>query len=164
MEPKEIIKKALDDYHRITGLRSYVIDDETEVQSASEKNYFCKCLKISGKALKMCEQCNYENYNDARTLDDVRTYSCHARLIKWAFPVHRDDFHCVIMSEGILGQKQFEEANSWAKDLANIFELNEEMLLRNFKAIQTMDESQMNASMSLLKELIAYYFTMEEDK
>lgn len=52
METKEIIKCALKDYQNITGLRSYVVYDNTVIQSASEKNYFCKCLKSSSKALK----------------------------------------------------------------------------------------------------------------
>ncbi|MFR5079728.1 MAG: hypothetical protein ACLTDX_17640 [[Clostridium] innocuum] len=52
METKEIIKHALKDYQNITGLRSYVVYDNTVIQSASEKNYFCKCLKSSSKALK----------------------------------------------------------------------------------------------------------------
>ena len=55
METKEIIKHALKDYQNITGLRSYVVYENTVIQSASEKNYFCKCLKSSSKAFKKCE-------------------------------------------------------------------------------------------------------------
>ena len=38
METKEIIKHALKDYQNITGLRSYVVYDNTVIQSASEKS------------------------------------------------------------------------------------------------------------------------------
>ena len=36
MEMKEIVQHAMDDYRRITGLRSYVLYDNTVIQSASE--------------------------------------------------------------------------------------------------------------------------------
>ena len=87
METKEIIKHALKDYQNITGLRSYVVYDNTVIQSASEKNYFCKCLKSSSKALKKCEECTEETYENARKIDHECVYSCHAGLIKWAVPV-----------------------------------------------------------------------------
>lgn len=164
MEAKENLKKALADYQRITGLRSYTIYDATEVESASEKNYFCKCLKMSGKALKMCEECSKETYANARSINEECVYSCHAGLIKWAVPISHGEFHCVIVSEGILAQKQMDEADTWAKYLAKEYQLNEEMLLRNFKIIQTMDEKQMKASIALLKGLIAYHFAMNEEK
>lgn len=164
MEPKQIVKKALEDYQRLTGLRSYIVYDNIEVQSASEKNYFCKCLKISTKALKMCEECSKETYSNARQINKECVYSCHAGLIKWAVPVNEGDFHCVIVSEGILAQKQVEEAEKWAKYLADEYDLNEQMLLRNFKIIQTMDEGQMNASIELLKNLLAYQFAIHREE
>ena len=71
METKEIIKHALKDYQNITGLRSYVVYDNTVIQSASEKNYFCKCLKSSSKALKTCEECTEETYENARKIDHI---------------------------------------------------------------------------------------------
>ena len=40
MEIKDVVKKVLDDYQRITGLRSYIVYDNTEIQSASEKELF----------------------------------------------------------------------------------------------------------------------------
>ncbi|MEG1475803.1 MAG: PocR ligand-binding domain-containing protein, partial [Longicatena sp.] len=106
MENKAIVKMALDDYYRISGLRSYMVLDNEKIQSASEKNYFCKCLKISSKALKKCEECMKETYSHARSIEKECIYSCHAGLIKWALPFNQDNFHCVIVSEGILGAKQ----------------------------------------------------------
>lgn len=161
MEPKQIIKKVLQDYERITGLRSYVVYDNTVIQSASEKNYFCKCLKSSAKALKKCEECTQETYENARSIDRECVYSCHAGLIKWAVPVNHNGFHCVIVSEGVLAQKQMEEADKWAKYLSKEYQLDEAMLLRNFKIIQTMDEDRMNASIELLKDLLSYHFAMD---
>ena len=78
MDEKQIVKHALDDYQRITGLRSYIVEDNTVIQSASEKNYFCKCLKISSKALEKCEECTKETYENARQIDKECIYSCHA--------------------------------------------------------------------------------------
>ena len=162
METKEIIKHALKDYQNITGLRSYVVYDNTVIQSASEKNYFCKCLKSSSKALKKCEECTEETYENARKIDHECVYSCHAGLIKWAVPVQRGDFHCVIVSEGVLAMKQMEDADKWAKYLSREYQLDESMLLKNFKVIQTMDEDQMNASIELLKDLLSNHFAMAE--
>ena len=45
MLPKEAIKKVMDAYYHITGLRCYFVQDETEISSAKEKNFFFKCLK-----------------------------------------------------------------------------------------------------------------------
>ncbi|MEG0330647.1 MAG: PocR ligand-binding domain-containing protein, partial [Longicatena sp.] len=86
MENKAIVKMALDDYYRISGLRSYMVLDNEKIESASEKNYFCKCLKISSKALKKCEECMEETYSNASSIEKECIYSCHAGLIKWALP------------------------------------------------------------------------------
>ena len=53
-----------------------------------------------------------------------------------------------------------EEADQWAQYLAKEYGLNEEMLSHNFKIIHTMNERQMQASIGLLKDLIAYHFAM----
>lgn len=164
MEKKDIVKKALRDYQNITGLRSYVVYEHTIFQSASEKNYFCKCLKSSSKALEKCEECTQETYDNARKIDHECVYSCHAGLIKWAVPVKQGDFHCVIVSEGVLAEKQKEEADKWVNYLSKEYQLNADMLLKNFKVIKTMNEDQMNASIELLKDLLSYHFAMEENK
>ena len=54
MNAKEAIITALKEYRAITGLRSYLIEDEDDINSAAEKNYFCKCLKTSAAALRHC--------------------------------------------------------------------------------------------------------------
>ena len=159
MDAKIVLKKVLDDYQRITGLRSYIVYNEGDVQSASEKNYFCKCLKLSGKALKRCEECTVETFAESKG-DTECIYSCHAGLIKWAVPVNKQEYRCVVVSEGIIAQKQMEEAEQWAKYLAKEYTLNEDMLLHNFKVIHTMNEAQMKASIELLKDLIDYHFAM----
>lgn len=161
MDAKEVVKRIMEDYERITGLRSYVVYDNTIIQSASERNYFCKCLKLSGKALQECERCTQENYTHARSIDKECVYSCHAGLIKWAVPIDNEDFHCVIISEGILSGKQREDAEAWADYLSKTYQVERSMLLKNYKVIKTMSEKQMNASIRLLKDLIAYYFSFE---
>ena len=40
MDIFDAMNKTMDEYKRITGLRSYLILDTTEVKSASERNYF----------------------------------------------------------------------------------------------------------------------------
>lgn len=55
MNVLEALKAAMQEYREITGLRSYLILDTEEIQSASERNYFCKCLKSSSAALKKCD-------------------------------------------------------------------------------------------------------------
>lgn len=162
MDTKQILKNVLEDYHRITGLRSYIVYNPEDVKSASEKNYFCKCLKLSAKALEKCEHCTTDTFAEAEDVNKECIYSCHAGLIKWAVPVNREEMRCVIVSEGILAEKQREEADQWAKYLSREYRLNEEMLLRNFKVIQTMNEKQMKASIELLKDLIDYHFAMQK--
>ena len=82
------------------------------------------------KALKKCEECTQETYENARSIDHECVYSCHAGLIKWAVPVKRGDFHCVIVSEGVLAMKQMEDADKWAKYLSREYQLDEAMLLK----------------------------------
>lgn len=156
MNMNDALKKTMEEYRQITGLRSYLILDTTEIKSASEKNYFCKCLKSSTSALKKCEECTQETYNNARSIDKECIYSCHAGLIKWAVPVNCGDFHCVIVSEGIMAAKQKEEADHWAEYLSNEYDLSREMIRKNFSIVATMNEEQMNASIKLLKDLISY--------
>ena len=52
MNVKDAIVKAMQEYRKITGLRSYLIQDVDDINSAAERNYFCKCLKTSARALK----------------------------------------------------------------------------------------------------------------
>lgn len=151
MDEKQIVKHALDDYQRITGLRSYIVEDNTVIQSASEKNYFCKCLKISSKALEKCEECTKETYENARQIDKECIYSCHAGLIKWAVPVNYKEYHCVIVSEGILAQTK--RRGRIAGQIISAVNIN---LMKIccciiLRIIKTMDESEMNASIQLLK-------------
>lgn len=163
MDYKKLVKKAQEDYRAITGLRSYSVYENTMIQSASERNYFCKCLKLSSKALSKCDECTKETYENAREIDEECIYSCHAGLIKWAVPVNWDDFHCVLVSEGVLAEKQMEEADSWVQYLSKEYSLDKEMLLHNYKIIQKMDEDQMNASITLLKHLLEYHYVMEKE-
>ena len=67
MNAMEAIYKAMDAYYDITGLHSYFVQDESDIISASakEKNFFCKCLKTSTRALKHCDDCTVENYTQA---------------------------------------------------------------------------------------------------
>ncbi|WP_259335154.1 hypothetical protein [Amedibacillus dolichus] len=52
MEAKQVLKSVLEEYQRITGLRSYIIYNEEDYKSASEKNYFCKCLSFLARRLR----------------------------------------------------------------------------------------------------------------
>lgn len=156
MDILDALKKTMEQYQRITGLRSYLILDTTEIKSASERNYFCKCLKSSTTALKKCEECTQEYYTRARQANEECIYSCHAGLIKWAVPVNCGDFHCVIICEGILAKKQLEDSDTWATYLSKEYDLPKEMIKNNFEIMTTMNEEQMDASIKLLKNLISY--------
>lgn len=156
MNIQEALNCTMEEYRRITGLRSYLILDTSEIKSASERNYFCKCLKSSSHALKKCEECTQEYYSRAREANEECIYSCHAGLIKWAVPVNCDDFHCVIISEGIIAKKQLEDADSWVSYLSKEYDVPKEMIKQNFEIMTTMNEEQMNASIKLLKDLISY--------
>lgn len=160
MDILDSLKKAMEEYRMITGLRSYLILDTTEIKSASERNYFCKCLKSSTQALKRCEECTQEYYSQARGANEECIYSCHAGLIKWAIPVSCDDFHCVIISEGILSKRQVEEADEWTEYLSKVYDLSKDMIKKNFQVMAVMNEAQMNASIKLLKDLIYYHLEL----
>ena len=69
----------------------------------------------------------------------------------------------MIVSEGILAQKQKEEADRWANYLSSEYILDDGMLLHIFKVFKTMDESEMNASIQLLKDLLNYHFTFAKE-
>lgn len=161
MDIKVTLKKVMDDYQRITGLRSYLVLDGEDIESASERNYFCKCLKVSSRALKKCDECTVETYSNAREINKECIYSCHAGLIKWAVPINYQDFHCVIVSEGILSQKQKDECDTWVSYLSKQYDLNKEKLKENFEIIATMDQAQMDASIELLNNLIVYHIAFD---
>ncbi len=164
MTIQEALKQAMEDYRQLTGLRSYLLLDNKEIQSASERNYFCKCLKVSSQALKKCEECTSEYFNEARQAKKEYIYSCHAGLIKWAVPVNCDDFHCVIISEGIIAKRQVEDADQWAEYLSKEYDLPKDMIKHNFEIVATMNEGQMDASIKLLKDLIDYHLAIYRSK
>lgn len=160
MTIQEALKQTMEDYRALTGLRSYLITESGEIQSASERNYFCKFLKVSSQALKKCEECTGEYFEAARGAQKECIYSCHAGLIKWAVPVNDGEYHCVIISEGILAKRQVEDADQWADYLSKEYDLSKEMIKRNFEIVTTMNEEQMNASIKLLKDLIDYHLAI----
>ena len=110
MNTKDAIIKAMEEYQRITGLRSYLIQDVDDINSAAERNYFCKCLKTSARALKHCEECTMENYRSALNEEKVCMYSCHAGLVKWSMPIRHGDFHGVVISEGVITKQQVKDS------------------------------------------------------
>ncbi|MFR9254921.1 MAG: hypothetical protein ACLVJ6_04990 [Merdibacter sp.] len=81
MNVKDAIVKAMQEYRQITGLRSYLIQDVDDINSAAERNYFCKCLKTSARALKHCEECTMENYRSA--LSEKRS-ACTPAMPDWS--------------------------------------------------------------------------------
>ena len=164
MDKKTILLKALQDYHRITGLRGYIIEENQVLQSAGEKNYFCKCLKCSQLALQECETCMEDTYKQAMEASSPCSFSCHAGLIKWAIPIFDKTKHYVIISEGILANKQLEEAPDWIAYLADTYNLDKDMLLHNYNRIRVMDEMQMSASIQLLQNLLYYHLQMHENE
>ena len=113
MNVKDAIVKAMQEYRQITGLRSYLIQDVDDINSAAERNYFCKCLKTSARALKHCEECTMENYRSALSEKKVSMYSCHAGLVKWSMPIRYGDFHGVIISEGVITKQQVKDSEKW---------------------------------------------------
>ena len=84
-------------------------------------------------------------------------------MIKWAVPVHYHDFHCVIVSEGILARKQWEEADIWADYLSKEYHINRDMIYENYRKNKTMNENQMTSSIQLLKDLLRYHLDAWED-
>ena len=73
MDEKQIVKHALDDYQRITGLRSYIVEDNTVIQSASEKIIFVNVLRFQARHWK-----SVKNVQRKRM-------KMHARLIRNVF-------------------------------------------------------------------------------
>lgn len=118
MNAKEAIITALKEYRAITGLRSYLIEDEDDINSAAEKNYFCKCLKTSAAALRHCEECTSENYRNALQSDKVCMYSCHAGPGQM---VHADPLQCVQRCGDQRG-RHHEAAGQGRGDLGALFE------------------------------------------
>ncbi len=159
MNAMEAIYKAMDAYHEITGLHSYFVQDETDIVSASakEKNFFCKCLKTSSSALKHCDECTVENYTQALQSMKVQTYSCHAGLVKWSVPVEVKGLTGVIISEGVISKQQIKESEDWISYLSEKYNVSKSILLENYHQVKQMTEEQVDRSIQLLKDILAYY-------
>lgn len=165
MKLKEVLRSIQEDYYHISGLRSYIVDSKTSINSASERNYFCKCLKTSSKALEKCVACTIENYEQAIAAGHENIYCCHAGLMKWAMPIyHKDTCICVLMVEGILSGKQMEERDAWSSYLAKTYGVSHDIMEQTLKVIKVMDEDKVNASIELLKHLIQYHFSFYQEE
>lgn len=152
------IKKVIETYHEITGLHSYFIQNKGEFQdSAKEKNFFCKCLKTSASALKQCDECTLENYSAALESNKIRTYSCHAGLVKWSVPVEINDVKGVIISEGVVSKQQIIEMDSWMDYLNEQYDLPKPLLVETSAHVREMTEAQVEGSIALLQALLDYY-------
>lgn len=162
MLPKEAIKRVMDAYHQITGLRCYFVQDEAEISSAKEKNFFCKCLKTSSSALRQCDECTFENYTGALNSNKVQKYACHAGLVKWSVPVSIEDVKGVIVSEGVITKQQGLEAESWVSHLAETYNVSRPILLHNYTKVVVMNEQQVEESIRLMQDLLKYYIAVIE--
>ena len=157
MLPEEAIKKVMDAYYHITGLRCYFVQDETEISSAKEKNFFCKCLKTSSSALRQCDECTFENYTAALKSNTPQKYACHAGLVKWSVPVSLADVKGVIVSEGVITKQQGLEAEDWVNHLAETYNVSRPILLHNYTKVVVMNEDQVEESIELMQDLLKYY-------
>lgn len=163
MNVKEAIAAIGHSYTEITGLCCYFVQDEIEISSAKEKNFFCKCLKTSQSALEHCEECTLENYKQALNSNKVQTYSCHAGLVKWSVPVVMKDVKGVIISEGVISKRQIEESNTWIEYLSKKYNIDANVLLKIYNQVKQMTEEQVNQSIHLLEALIDYYRTQIDE-
>ncbi len=162
MMPNEAIAKVMDAYYNVTGLRCYFIQDELEISTAKEKNFFCKCLKTSSSALKQCDECTIENYTNALKSNKVQKYACHAGLVKWSVPVKFKDFEGVIVSEGVITKQQSLEAQQWVDHLAETYNVSRPILLQNYTKVVVMTEEQVEQSIRLMEDLLGYYKALIE--
>lgn len=162
MTSLEAIQKAMDYYYQITGLRSYFVQDIGEVDSAKEKNFFCKCIKLSQDALEHCEECTMENYTNALGNNEIQMYSCHAGLVKWSIPVDFDDVKGVIVSEGVITSQQIEDKEKWIDYIVEKYDLPKDIMMENYEVIAQMTEQEVNDSITLLQSLLSYYKTLTD--
>lgn len=157
MLPEEAIQHVMDAYHNITGLWCYFVQDETEISSAKEKNFFCKCLKTSSSALHQCDECTLENYTGALNSNKVQKYACHAGLVKWSVPVSISNIKGVIVSEGVITKQQSLEADDWVNHLAQTYNVSRPILMHNYTKVVVMNEQQVEESIHLMQNLLQYY-------
>jgi ligand-binding sensor protein len=162
MLPSEAIIKVMDAYYNVTGLKCYFIQDEMEISTAKEKNFFCKCLKTSSSALKQCEECTIENYTNALKSNKVQKYACHAGLVKWSVPVKFRDLKGVIVSEGVITKQQSLEATEWINHLAETYNVSRPILTQNYAKVTVMTEDQVEESIKLMQDLLGYYKALIE--
>ncbi|WP_305152207.1 PocR ligand-binding domain-containing protein [uncultured Dubosiella sp.] len=163
MDSLTAIQYAMDFYYEITGLRSYFVQGVDEVDSAKEKNFFCKTLKLSSKALDHCDACTLENYTNALSKNEIQMYSCHAGLVKWSVPVEFPDAKGVIISEGVISSQQVADKNQWIDYLVEKYNLPRNILMENYEHIVEMTEKQVDDSVKLLCALLEYYRTLCEE-
>lgn len=163
MNLKLTLEKAINDYKKITGLRSYLIFSKEDLNSAAERNYFCKCLKISSKAMAQCENCAVDAFDNILNTKKEYIYSCHAGVIKFAIPVLiQDEVKAIIVAEGILNKKQLEESDKWVKYLSEQYDVAAATIKNTFEVITVFNEKELKASVRLLKDLVDYHLNIGE--
>lgn len=157
MDSLTAIQRAMDFYYEITGLRSYFVQGVNDVDSAKEKNFFCKTLKMSSKALDHCEACTLENYTNALNNHEIQMYSCHAGLVKWSIPVEFPGVTGVIVSEGVISSQQVADKDNWIDYLVEKYNLPRNILMENYEHVVEMTEKEVDESVKLLVALLDYY-------
>lgn len=157
MDSLTAIQRAMDFYYEITGLRSYFVQGVNDVDSAKEKNFFCKTLKMSSKALDHCEACTLENYTNALNNHEIQMYSCHAGLVKWSIPVEFPGVTGVIVSEGVISSQQVADKDNWIDYLVEKYNLPRNILMENYENVVEMTEKEVDDSVKLLVALLDYY-------
>ena len=163
MNVYQALKAAMEDYTRISGLRTYFVQDISEVNDAKEKNYFCKCLKTSAKACDLCEISEKENYTAALNSKKEQSFACHAGLVKWSVPVNMKGLKGAIVSEGVITQAQVGQKEEWVARLAEDYNVSKQILDTNYASIHVMNEKEAKVSIDILKKLLEWYALKIED-
>lgn len=164
MNALKAIYKVMKDYREISGLRSYFVPDHSHINDAQERNYFCKCLKTSSRAVEHCEANERENIADALRSHKVQSYACHAGLIKWSVPVDMKNVRGVIVSEGVITKQQIVDADTWVQGLCEKYNVSKTIIKKNYNKITVMSEAEAELSVNILQQLLKLYaLKIEED-
>ncbi len=157
----EDMKKALDDFYRITGMQISLYDEMENGIYHAKKSMIPLCGKYKRNPLvaEKCTQCEKEGYRRCMEKKKTHVYRCHAGLMEAYIPI------CVegniighLLTGQILCEENVEYARAKAKEYEKLCGLDTPLFSDLLEKEAIVDRSYLQAAVNMMEMCASYLY------
>lgn len=156
---REKLLSLLTDFHRLTGIKICIFDEEgTEISSVPEHLCaFCGYVRSSPEGRKTCKKSDEEAFAVCRKTGKPHVYSCHMGLTECVSPIIQQGRSIGFI---MLGQTASGEKSDFEKlrEKINSYSLNVREAEKLYSLIEFSDEEKVKAAVSVMEAIAGYLY------